>query len=86
MTYKIIFNVKQENGESIEYTIQSVRHYKDGTIASVFHTNSDNCYFYRCINLAEAEAIKEYIINRNINIKGFHNLILDSIMIIPIIN
>lgn len=86
MKYKIIFDVKQEDGTSIRYAVLSVKHYKDGTISYVTYTYGSDPYLYTCDNIAEAEAIKEYILNRSINVKGFHNLILDSITIIPIID
>ena len=86
MIYKIIFDVKQEDGTSMSYTVLSVRHYNDGTISYITYTYGSDPYLYTCDNIAEAEAIKEYIINRSINVKGFHNLILDSVMIIPIID
>lgn len=68
----------------MKYTVLSVRHYKDGTISYVTHTYSSDCYFYKCNSLVEGEEIKKYIINRTINLKGFHNIYLDSISIIPI--
>lgn len=84
MKYKIIFDVKQENGTSMKYTVLSVRHYKNGTISSVMQSYNDDVYFYKCNSLVEGEEIKKYIINRTINLKGFHNIYLDSISIIPI--